>query len=96
MAGFGGFKTGVKTIVKRSVHITIIVDYNKIHRKGLIVGEAFGRANILTVRILKSMVLPFTLGWELICLDWLDFVRFFTGREVYVGVGDSLRLSLPP
>ncbi|EDP76306.1 cell division protein FtsZ [Hydrogenivirga sp. 128-5-R1-1] len=76
--------------VKKSVDFTIIVDYNKIPWEELTVRKAFERANILTSRILKSIILPLTLGWEIICLDWLDFVVPFkcsTGRKVCVGVG---------
>ena len=77
--------------VKKSVDFVVVVDYNKIPWEGLTVREAFGQANKLTSRILKSIILPLIPGWKIICIDWLDFVvpfRCSTGRTVCVRVGE--------
>ncbi len=77
--------------VKKSVDFVIVLDYNKIPWERLTVREAFERANKLTSRILKSIILPLIPGWQMICIDWLDFVAPFecsTGRTVCVGVGE--------
>ncbi len=77
--------------VKKAVDFTIIVDYNKIPWQELTVRKAFERANRLMSGILKSIILPLTPGWQMICVDWVDFVVPFecsTGRSVCVGVGE--------
>ncbi len=77
--------------VKKSADFVIVLDYNKIPLEELTVREAFERANKLTSRILKSIILPLIPGWQMICIDWLDFVvplKCSTGRKVCVGVGE--------
>lgn len=77
--------------VKESVDFTIIVDYNKVPWQEMAVRKAFQRANILTSRILKSLILPLFSEVGIIHLDWKDVVSLFkssSGKSAYIGVGE--------
>ena len=82
---------------KNSVDLTIVVDYNRIPHEGLSSREAFERAKMLLSKILKAMILPFTPGWQFICVEWTDFLFLFkcsTEKMVCVGVGESKKSGI--